>query len=350
MASHLQVQQQKQQLNLPPGFRFHPTDMEIIIFYLVPKVLKKAFDKTVVGEVDLKKYEPWNLPNEVNMGEKDRYFFSQKDLKYPTGIRTNRATNAGYWKATGKDKAILLPATTTLIGMKKTLVFYKGRAPRGEKTNWIMHEYRIEIGKQPTPDLPADITEAATINASSKEEYVVCKIFHKSTGPKKVVMSSYALPIPISMGADQHQGFPESTTLAPLMDYDVFSSLAPPPPLSAASVYQMHAIEAGSSMMGSVVFPMMNNDYFGNNHHQMMATPPQSTMSFNNHNQHQQMMHMSANRGFMAGVDPGSSSSCIASQEDVMTGLSNNNHGYVGASMSDEISSVNMGMDGMWNY
>ncbi|KAE8784386.1 NAC transcription factor [Hordeum vulgare] len=83
MASHLQVQQQKQQLNLPPGFRFHPTDMEIIIFYLVPKVLKKAFDKTVVGEVDLKKYEPWNLPNEVNMGEKDRYFFSQKDLKYP---------------------------------------------------------------------------------------------------------------------------------------------------------------------------------------------------------------------------------------------------------------------------
>ena len=76
MASHLQVQQKKQQLNLPPGFGFHPTNMEIIIFYLVPKVLKKAFDTTMVREVDMKKYELWNLPNEVNMGEKDRYFFS----------------------------------------------------------------------------------------------------------------------------------------------------------------------------------------------------------------------------------------------------------------------------------
>jgi len=84
----------------------------------------------------------------AKMGE-EWYFFCHKGMKYPTGMRTNRATKEGYWKATGKDREIFKPAAAggagrELVGMKKTLVFYMGRAPRGSKTNWVMHEFRLE--------------------------------------------------------------------------------------------------------------------------------------------------------------------------------------------------------------
>ena len=73
-------------------------------------------------------------------GEKEWYFFSPRERKYPNGSRPNRAAGSGYWKATGADKPIGRPKP---VGIKKALVFYTGKAPRGEKTNWIMHEYRL---------------------------------------------------------------------------------------------------------------------------------------------------------------------------------------------------------------
>ncbi|GLU13006.1 hypothetical protein SLE2022_296560 [Rubroshorea leprosula] len=159
--------------NLPPGFRFHPTDEELITFYLTRKVADTSFTSKAIVDVDLNKCEPWDLPEKASMGEKEWYFFSMKDRKYPTGLRTNRATEAGYWKTTGKDKEIFRAGV--LVGMKKTLVFYRGRAPKGEKSNWVMHEYRLET-KHPFK--------------TAKEEWVVCRVFQKSAAAKKPQQSS----------------------------------------------------------------------------------------------------------------------------------------------------------------
>ncbi|CAI0409209.1 unnamed protein product [Linum tenue] len=98
--------------------------------------MDSTFSGRAIAEVDLNKCEPWHLPEKAKMGEKEWYFFSLRDR--------NRATEAGYWKATGKDREIYSTKTSALVGMKKTLVFYRGRAPKGEKSNWVMHEYRLD--------------------------------------------------------------------------------------------------------------------------------------------------------------------------------------------------------------
>ncbi|KAL0421894.1 UNVERIFIED_CONTAM: NAC domain-containing protein [Sesamum latifolium] len=163
-------------MELPPGFRFHPTDEELITHYLSKKVLDSNFSAVAIGEVDMNNVEPWELPWRAKLGEKEWYFFCVRDKKYPTGTRTNRATASGYWKATGKDKDIF--RGKTLVGMKKTLVFYKGRAPKGQKTNWVTHEYRLE-GNFHLQNLPK----------SAKNEWVISRVFQKTSSGQKVHIS-----------------------------------------------------------------------------------------------------------------------------------------------------------------
>ncbi|KAK1431579.1 hypothetical protein QVD17_08039 [Tagetes erecta] len=152
--------------HVPPGFRFHPTDEELVDYYLRKKINSRRIDLDVIRDIDLYKIEPWDLQELCRLGTEEQnewYFFSHKDKKYPTGTRTNRATTAGFWKATGRDKAIY--SKHDLVGMRKTLVFYKGRAPNGQKSDWIMHEYRLETDENAT--------------TTQEEGWVVCRVFKK---------------------------------------------------------------------------------------------------------------------------------------------------------------------------
>jgi hypothetical protein len=128
-------------LNLPPGFRFHPTDDELVEHYLCRKAAGQRLPVPIIADVDLYKLDPWDLPERALFGTREWYFFTPRDRKYPNGSRPNRAAGNGYWKATGADKPVAPRGRT--LGIKKALVFYAGKAPRGVKTDWIMHEYRL---------------------------------------------------------------------------------------------------------------------------------------------------------------------------------------------------------------
>ncbi|XP_076947350.1 NAC domain-containing protein 43-like [Bidens hawaiensis] len=169
------------QSKVPPGFRFHPTEEELLHYYLRKKVAYETIDLDVIRDVDLNKLEPWDIQEKCKIGstpQNDWYFFSHKDKKYPTGTRTNRATAAGFWKATGRDKVIY--SSVKRIGMRKTLVFYKGRAPHGQKSDWIMHEYRLdEITNQ-------DECGSNMCDSTQEDGWVVCRVFKKKNYHKAV--------------------------------------------------------------------------------------------------------------------------------------------------------------------
>nr|AMT84570.1 NAM-V1 protein [Dasypyrum villosum] len=171
---------------LPPGFRFHPTDEELVVHYLKKKAAEVPLPATIIAEVDLYKFDPWELPEKATFGEHEWYFFSPRDRKYPNGARPNRAATSGYWKATGTDKPILASGPVCgpgreKLGVKKALVFYRGKPPKGLKTNWIMHEYRLtDASGSTTPCRPPPVIGGSRAAASLRlDDWVLCRIYKK---------------------------------------------------------------------------------------------------------------------------------------------------------------------------
>ncbi|KAL2331913.1 hypothetical protein Fmac_019494 [Flemingia macrophylla] len=132
--------------DLPPGFRFYPTEEELVGFYLHKQLEGQRHDmQRVIPVIDINGVEPWNLPSlagEMCRGDTEQwFFFSPRQEREARGGRPNRTTASGYWKATGSPGHVY-SSHNKVIGMKKTMVFYKGKAPNGRKTKWKMHEYK----------------------------------------------------------------------------------------------------------------------------------------------------------------------------------------------------------------
>ncbi|CAK7331062.1 unnamed protein product [Dovyalis caffra] len=155
--------------SFPPGYRFSPHDDELVLHYLSKKVRGLPLPRNRIFEVTLYQHDPEFLADRYkHYGEKEWYFFTRRDRKYKNGTRPNRAAGDGYWKASGADKRITYDKA--VVGFRKALVYYTGKAPRGDKTNWIMHEFRLN---DPPPQVRNHRDDMRL------DDWVLCRIIKK---------------------------------------------------------------------------------------------------------------------------------------------------------------------------
>ncbi|KZV28741.1 NAC transcription factor 25-like [Dorcoceras hygrometricum] len=163
---------------LPPGFRFQPTDKEIVFQYLARKIFSYPLPASIIPEITISSSGPWSFP--TGDSDQERYFFINK-ANYGNRERAVIPTRAGFWRAMGPGKRIVSSKTMPLVGIKRTLVFYEGPNTR---TDWIMHEYCVT----------ALTTAACTIQQKKKispgslvpiGNWVLCHLFMKKTSEYK---------------------------------------------------------------------------------------------------------------------------------------------------------------------
>ncbi|MQM16076.1 hypothetical protein Taro_049033 [Colocasia esculenta] len=171
------IGEEAEEVAVLPGFRFHPTDQELVGFYLRRKVEKKPIRIDFIRQVDIYKYDPWDLPRVSNVGDKEWFFFCLRGRKYRNSIRPNRVTVSGFWKATGIDRPVHSTAggdSHDYIGLKKSLVYYRGSAGKGTKTDWMMHEFRLPISGKNVPV----VSDGSCIPEA--ESWTICRIFKRA--------------------------------------------------------------------------------------------------------------------------------------------------------------------------
>ncbi|WVZ49732.1 hypothetical protein U9M48_001063, partial [Paspalum notatum var. saurae] len=139
---------------------------------------------------DIYRFDPWHLPADkaVFRAEQEWCCFCPWKGIYPNILRTCRVTISGYWKAIGADWPICSTGGGgKLLGMKKVLVFYKGRAPGGTRTAWVMHEYHLD----PTTSSSSIMkNKKKTFSCVQLDKWVLCKIFNKQSKGLQLISPS----------------------------------------------------------------------------------------------------------------------------------------------------------------
>ncbi|KAK4781994.1 hypothetical protein SAY86_016096 [Trapa natans] len=153
-ANSLLLLRDGREIKLPVGFRFRPTDQELIVDYLKRKVLSVPLPALVIPELDnVFGTDPWRLPG--NLRERRHFFCRRGALKGSSSLRSKCNDGSGYWKLTGKEKRVVTPGSSRVIGVRRNLAFYQGSYLDITAPQWIMHELRLLSNGTDAPDFTA---------------------------------------------------------------------------------------------------------------------------------------------------------------------------------------------------
>ncbi|KAK5845707.1 hypothetical protein GOBAR_AA31233 [Gossypium barbadense] len=115
--------------DMPPGFRFYPTEEELVSFYLYNMLEGKQEDlnalsiNRVIPVVDIYEFNPWDLPPYLCHRDPEQwFFFIPRKESEARGERPKRLTDTGFWKATGSP-GFVYALNGRSIGVNRTMVF-----------------------------------------------------------------------------------------------------------------------------------------------------------------------------------------------------------------------------------
>ncbi|KAG5399805.1 hypothetical protein IGI04_014412, partial [Brassica rapa subsp. trilocularis] len=158
-------------LAYPPGYRFVPTDAEIIYYYLKPfsPDNKKSWPNLPIHHANIYESNPQQLTAEYKKGNLTEWFFISERTKIKTnGQKQKRVDhNGGYWHSKAVTKKIKVKKD--VVGYKTTLNYFVGKQPNGERTNWLMQEYWLESSGH-----------------NNTVDYALCKIYLSPTAQKNM--------------------------------------------------------------------------------------------------------------------------------------------------------------------
>ncbi|CAN1838837.1 NAC domain-containing protein 2 [Linum perenne] len=186
----------------PLGYRLRPSDPDLILNYLLPKVTSSSsatnnnnniYDYTLIPECDLyDPQEPWKRYFDGGEAAETKYFYTKlkKKAADKTGSRVERSFGGHMWKSQKADPVTYVDCDgkKTVIGSRRSFS-YKAKNGTGNRDEnvWVMVEF--ELGEV--------LGGRRRGKESDDDQFVVCSVRKKVPKEEGSSSSSSSRGVPV---------------------------------------------------------------------------------------------------------------------------------------------------------